>query len=237
MDIHVVTAFPALLKSPLEESILKQAQKKGLVDIHVYDLRDFTTDKHRQIDDYPYGGEPGMILKPEPFFKCIDHIRDSFSLKRSKIVFLTPQGETYTQHKAMELRQEEHLIIFCGRYKGIDERVREFLVDEEISIGDYVISGGEIAALVIIDSVVRLIPGVISDYDSAMTDSFHRPLLDGPHYTRPETYRGYQVPEILLSGNHAKIAEWRYQKAIERTRKRRKELLEKAEISKPILKN
>lgn len=226
MDIHIVTAFPDLLESPLKESILKQAQKKGLVDIHIYDLRDFTTDKHRQVDDYPYGGGPGMILKPEPFFRCIDHIREAFSLKKTNIFYLTPQGETYTQYKAMQLAKEEHLILLCGRYKGIDQRVREFLVDEEISIGDYVLSGGEIAALVIIDSVIRLIPGVISNFDSAMTDSFQSSLLDGPHYTRPEIFRGYKVPAILLSGNHAKIAEWRHQKALELTQQRRKDLLE-----------
>lgn len=229
MEIHVITAFPALLESPLKESILKQAQKKELVDIYIHDLRDFTKDKQRQVDDYPYGGGPGMLLKPEPFFRCVDYIRDKFSLESPRIIFMTPQGATYTQQKAIALAKEENLVILCGHYKGVDERVREFLVNEEISIGDYVLSAGEIAALVIIDSIVRLIPGVINDFDSAATDSFHSSLLDGPHYTRPNSFRGYEVPEILLSGNHAKIAEWQKFEAIKRTQQRRNDLLEKAE--------
>ncbi|MBN1352317.1 tRNA (guanosine(37)-N1)-methyltransferase TrmD [candidate division KSB1 bacterium] len=227
MEIHVITAFPAIFESPLNECILKLGQKKKLVDIFIHDLRDHTTDKHRQVDDYPYGGGPGMILKPEPFFASIDFIREKHRIESPKIIFLTPQGKRFTQQKAIELAKEEYLIILCGHYKGIDERIRDVLVDEEISIGDYVLSGGEIPALVIMDSIVRLIPGVMNDLDSAITDSFHMALLDGPYYTRPKIFEGYEVPDILLSGDHAKIAEWRKQKAIERTQQRRSDLLER----------
>ena len=225
MKIYVVTAFVNLLDGPLNESIIKRAREKGLVDIKFFDLRDFTEDKHRQIDDYPYGGGPGMILKPEPFFKAVEHIREVENLKSPEIILMTPQGKSYNQNKAKELSGLDELIFLCGHYKGVDERIREFLVTDEISIGDYILTGGELAAMVVIDSVVRLLPGAIGDFDSAATDSFENGLLDYPHYTRPEDFLGKRVPDVLLSGHHAKIEEWRKQKAVERTKARRLDLL------------
>lgn len=226
MQIDIVTAFPKLVASPLEESMLKRAQQKNLVHIRVHDLRDYTNDKHRQVDDYPYGGGAGMVLKPEPIFRCVEAIIEKYPSKRRKIIYLTPQGKLFNQKLANELSQWEHLIFICGHYKGVDERVIEHLVTDEISIGDYVLTGGELPALVVIDAVVRLIPGVLSDLESALTDSFQSGLLDYPYYTRPEEFRGWRVPEVLLSGNHQKIAEWRKAKALERTRQRRRDLLE-----------
>lgn len=194
--------------------------------ITIYDLREFTTDKHHQVDDYPYGGGPGMILKPEPIFRCIEHIFEKFKDENNKkLIFLTPQGIKYNQTIAKDLTKVENLIFLCGHYKGVDERVREYWPMEEISIGDYVLTGGELPALVIIDSVVRLIPGVISDIDSAATDSFYDQLLDCPYYTRPEIYYGMEVPEVLRSGNHAEIEKWRKMKALQRTLERRNDLL------------
>jgi tRNA (guanine37-N1)-methyltransferase len=227
LHIHVVTGFPNLVRSPLEESILRRAQAKGLVRIDVYDLRNYTRDKHKQIDDYPYGGGPGMVLKPEPIFRCVREIVRRCNAIRPRIILLTPDGTTYTQDLAEELSRERHLVLICGHYKGVDERVREALVTDEISIGDYVLSGGELPALVVIDSVVRLVPGVLSDYESATTDSFSRGILDHPHYTRPEVFEGMRVPEVLLSGHHAEIEKWRLEKALERTRQRRPDLYER----------
>jgi len=218
MDIHVVTAFPTMVTAPLQQSMLERARDKKLVDYHIYDLRDFAPGKHRQIDDYPYGGGPGMVLKPEPIINCVESILAKYSSFSTLIILLTPQGETYQQQKAHALSQFEQLIFICGHYKGVDERVQEYFSPELISIGNYVLSSGEIAALVIIDSVVRLIPGVLTDFDSAASDSFEGELLDYPLYTRPATYRGMSVPEVLLSGNHQKINEWRRLKSIERTK-------------------
>jgi tRNA (guanine37-N1)-methyltransferase len=226
MQIHVITAFPNLLRGPLDESIIKRARERNLVQIYVHDLRDFTTDKHRSVDDYPYGGGPGMVLKPEPIFRCVDHILAEYGLEKPRIILMTPQGERYTQKMAIALAAVEAMIIICGHYKGVDERVRLALVTDEISIGDYVLSGGELPAAVVIDSVVRLLPGAISDPLSAEGDSFHRGILDHPHYTRPEEFRGMRVPDVLLSGNHAAIERWRQEKALEQTRRRRKDLLE-----------
>lgn len=226
MQIHVITAFPNLLQGPLDESIIKRARERRLVQIYVHDLRDFTTDKHRSVDDYPYGGGPGMVLKPEPIFRCVDHILAEYGLHQPRIILMTPQGERYAQKMAIALATVEAMIIICGHYKGVDERVRLALVTDEISIGDYVLSGGELAAAVVIDSVVRLLPGAISDPLSAEGDSFHRGTLDHPHYTRPEEFRGMRVPEVLLSGNHAAIERWRQEQALEQTRRRRKDLLQ-----------
>jgi len=223
--IDIVTAFPHLVESPLQESILRRAQKKGIVDIRVHDLREYALDKQHQVDDYPYGGGPGMVLKPEPFFRCVDHIRYSSTVRQQRIILMSPQGKVFNQQMANELAQWEHLIFLCGRYKGVDERVVEALVTDEISIGDYVLSGGELPALVVIDAVVRLVPGVLGDLDSAATDSFQKNLLDAPYYTRPEEYRGLRVPDVLLSGHHQKIAEWREKQSLERTRKKRPDLL------------
>lgn len=218
MDIHVVSAFSEMVQAPLRESILNRASQKGLVDYHFYDFRDFTTDKHHQIDDYPYGGGPGMVLKPEPIIRCTDRILEKIDSGKYLIIIPTPQGETLKQSKAQYLAKYDHLIFICGHYKGIDERVFDYYSPELISIGDYVLSSGEIATLVIIDSIVRLIPGVLNDYDSATSDSFQGDLMDYPHYTRPAEYRGMSVPEVLLSGNHDKIKEWRNLKSIEKTK-------------------
>ncbi len=228
MKIHIITAFPDLVRSPLNESIIKRAQEKELVEIFIHNLRDYSEDKHKKVDDYPYGGAPGMVLKPEPIFNCIEDILQKFNIEKPNLIFLTPQGKRYEQKKAIELSQKDHLIFLCGHYKGVDERVREYWQMDEISIGDYVLTGGELPALVIIDSVVRLIPGVISDINSAMTDSFFGNRLDCPYYTRPEVYRGMRVPEVLLSGHHAEIKKWQEQKALERTKLVRRDLLEKA---------
>ncbi len=227
MRIDIVTAFPNLVMSPLQESILKRAQEKGLVQIVIHDLREFTKDRHHQVDDYPYGGGSGMIMKPEPFFRAYDKIVKDFPSRKRKVIFMSPQGETFHQKMANNLREWEHLIFLCGHYKGVDDRVIEALVTDEISIGDYVLTGGELPALIVIDAVVRLIPEVISDFQSAATDTFQQDLLDYPHYTRPEEYRGYRVPEILLSGHHQKIDEWRKKQSLEKTREKRKDLLEK----------
>ncbi|MDZ7374748.1 MAG: tRNA (guanosine(37)-N1)-methyltransferase TrmD [candidate division KSB1 bacterium] len=227
LRIHLVTGFPNLVQSPLQESILRRAQAKGLVRIDVYDLRRYTTDKHKQIDDYPYGGGPGMILKPEPIFRCVRQILKECEPERPRVILLTPDGVTFHQKLAEELSRERHLVLISGHYKGVDERVRQALVTDEISIGDYVLSGGELPALVLIDAVVRLVPGVLSDFESASTDSFARGLLDHPHYTRPEVFEGMRVPEVLLSGHHAEIEKWRLEQALERTRLRRPDLYER----------
>ncbi|TDI98763.1 MAG: tRNA (guanosine(37)-N1)-methyltransferase TrmD [Caldithrix sp.] len=225
MRVFIVTAFPQLLSSPLNESILKRAQKKKLVEIKMVDLRDFTEDRHKQIDDYPYGGGPGMILKPEPFFKAVEHIKTTENLTDPAIILMTPQGETFNQGKAKQLAQSTEIVFLCGHYKGVDERVRENLATEEISIGDYILTGGELTAMVVVDSVVRLLPGVIGDFESAETDSFEQSVLDWPHYTRPENFQGMRVPEVLLSGHHGEIEKWRRKKALERTQEQRADLL------------
>jgi tRNA (guanine37-N1)-methyltransferase len=226
MKIHIVTAFPRFFENPLDESMMKRARQRGLVQMHVHDLRDFTTDKHRSVDDYPYGGGPGMIMKPEPFFACVDHLRAQPDLSAARVILLSPQGETFSQKKATELAQEPALIFLCGHYKGVDERVHRHLATEELSIGDYILTGGELPALVVIDAVVRLLPGVLGDLDSAVGDSFQTGMLDYPHYTRPEEFRGWRVPEVLMSGHHARIAQWRREQAEARTRERRADLLE-----------
>ncbi len=225
MKIFVITPFPGILTSPLQESILARAQEKELVELHLVDLRDYAKNKHRQVDDYPYGGGPGMILKPEPFFRTVEAICEEHRLNDPTITLLSPQGSRYDQQKAKEIAKRSDVILLCGHYKGIDERVRQHLATEELSIGDYILTGGELAALVIIDSVVRLLPGVIGDMDSALTDSFEAGKLDCAHYTRPEDYRGMKVPDVLLSGDHAKIAHWRQTSALEKTKAQRTDLL------------
>lgn len=226
MKIYVVSAFPGLFESPLNESILRRAREGKKVEIHLIDLRDYSEDKHRKVDDYPYGGGPGMILKPEPFFNAMEFLQKNHAVKGKKVILMSPQGETFTQAKAQELAREEELVFLCGHYKGVDERVREGLATEEISIGDYILTGGELAAMVVMDAVIRLLPGVIGDLDSAKSDSFENGLLDCPYYTRPEEYRDMRVPEVLLSGNHAEIAKWRREQAILRTQQRRHDLFE-----------
>ncbi|GAB4368151.1 MAG: tRNA (guanosine(37)-N1)-methyltransferase TrmD [Calditrichia bacterium] len=228
MRIDVITLFPQILEIPINESILKQAQKRTDLTINLIDLRDFATDKHRTVDDTPYGGGPGMVLKPEPLFRALESIfPKGVDPQRERIVFPTPQGEIFSQQAAEKLSQAEHLVFLCGHYKAIDQRVIDTWVTDEYSIGDYVLSGGEIPALLMIDAVVRLLPGVLGDIESAKTDSFQNDLLDCPYYTRPEDFRGMRVPEVLLSGNHQKIEEWRLNQKIERTRQRRPDLFQK----------
>jgi tRNA (guanine37-N1)-methyltransferase len=224
MRIDIVTGFPRLIAGPLQESVLHRAQKKGLVEIVVHDLRDYATDKHKTIDDAPYGGGAGMILKPEPAFACIEALQSRHRF--DEIIYLSADGEPLKQQLANMLSLKNNLLLLCGHYKGIDERIRETFVTKEISIGDYVLTGGELPALVLIDSVVRLIPGVLGNGESLLEDSFQEGLLDAPQYTRPAEFRGMKVPEVLLSGNHAEIVEWRTQQKQERTLERRKDLLE-----------
>ena len=233
MRIEIVTIFPALFKSPLEYGTLRIAQEKGLLEIILHDLRDYTHDKHRQVDDTPYGGGAGMVMKPEPFFEAVESIADG-DLERLKseanIILLTPQGTPFTQNRAKELAAESRLIFLCGRYEGIDERVRELLVTEEISVGDYVVSGGELPALIVIEAVTRLIPGVLGAEYSIEEESFGPALLEYPQYTRPAEYKGLKVPEILLSGDHARVEEWRRRESIKRTLLKRPDLLDEEDL-------
>ncbi|MEM1441107.1 MAG: tRNA (guanosine(37)-N1)-methyltransferase TrmD [Verrucomicrobiota bacterium] len=224
MRIDIVTIFPEIAEVPLQASIMGRAVESGKVEFHFHNLRDYTTDKHRQVDDLPYGGGPGMVMKPEPFFAAVEDLRQ----ENSRVLFMTPQGKPFVQAKAMELSKEAHLIILCGHYEGIDHRVVEALVDEEISIGDYVLTNGTIAAAVVADAIVRLIPGVLGDDASAEVESFsgEGKLIEAPHYTRPAEYRDLSVPDVLLSGHHQAIEEWRESMAQERTRQNRPDLLE-----------
>jgi len=219
--IDILTLFPGLFHGAFDESIVKRAREKGLVEIYIHDIRDYTHDKHRKVDDRPFGGGPGMILKPEPVFECVEKI----GAEGCPLIYLTPQGERFSQKKAEELSRRERLILLCGHYEEIDERIRTALVAEEISIGDYVLSNGEIPAMVVVDCVVRLIPGVLGDPQSAEEESFADGLLDYPQYTRPAEFRGMKVPEVLVSGNHQEIREWRKEKALERTKRARPDLL------------
>jgi tRNA (guanine37-N1)-methyltransferase len=219
MRIDIVTGLPKLLESPLQESILKRAQTKEIVEIVVHDLRAYTHDKHNTIDDTPYGGGAGMVLKPEPFFECVEALKAQRLY--DDIIFLAADGEVLTQKIATQLSLKNNLILLCGHYKGIDQRVREVLVTREISIGEYVLTGGELAALVVVDSIVRLIPGVLNDGESALTDSFQDGLLGCPQYTRPAEYRGMNIPDVLLSGNHQEIDRWRLEQREQRTRRLR----------------
>ena len=225
MRIDIVTGFPALVAGPLEESILKRARDAGTVDIHVHDLRDYAGDRHRTIDDAPYGGGAGMILKVEPVFAAIEWLMKE--RRYDDIIYLSADGERLTQQSANALSMKESLLLLCGHYKGIDERIRQKLVTKEISIGDYVLTGGELPALVLIDAVVRLIPGVLHDGESMLTDSFQDGLLDAPSFTRPPEFRGMRVPDVLLSGNHEEIAAWRMEQRRRRTGERREDLMEK----------
>jgi tRNA (guanine37-N1)-methyltransferase len=219
MRIDIITGLPKLLESPLQESILKRAQEKKVVEICVHDLRAYTHDKHHTLDDTPYGGGAGMVLKPEPFFECVANLKSQ--REYDEVVFLAADGELLTQKIAIELSLKKNLMLLCGHYKGVDQRVREALATREISIGDYVLTGGEIAAAVVVDAVIRLIPGVLNDGESALTDSFQDGLLGCPQYTRPAEYQGMKVPEVLLSGNHQEIERWRQEQRELRTRQMR----------------
>ena len=230
MRIDILSLFPETFASPLNQSIIKRAREQGLVDIVIHDIRDYTHDKHHTADDYPYGGGPGMVLKPEPIFEAAEAVEKQLGVSKVPTILLTPQGRLFSQSVAQELALHPHLMLVCGHYEGLDERVCEHLATDQISIGDYVLSGGELATLVVVDAVVRLIPGVLGSEDSASSDSHSNGLLEYPQYTRPQVYRGWSVPEVLLSGNHGEIAEWRRRQAILRTAKRRPDLLEKGKI-------
>lgn len=223
-----MTLFPGMFQGPLQESILRRAQDRGLADIAVHDLRSWTTDRHHVVDDAPYGGGAGMILKPEPAFQAVEAV---WRGQESTVIVLSPQGVRFTQAMAFELAQAGHLILLCGRYEGFDDRIPRGLRARELSIGDYVLTGGELPALVVLDAVVRLIPGVLGDLTSAQTDSFATGLLEHPQYTRPAVFRGMAVPPVLLSGDHQAIARWRRKQAIRRTRERRPDLLAQATLS------
>lgn len=224
MRIDIITVLPEMFESPLNCSILKRAQNKGLAEIVVHNLRDYTLDKHRKVDDYPFGGEAGMVMMIEPIDRCINHLKSQRDY--DDVIFMTPDGEQLTQRMANTLSLSENLIILCGHYKGIDYRIREHLVTKEITIGDYVLTGGELPAIILTDAVVRLIPGAIGDEQSALSDSFQDDLLAPPIYTRPADYKGWKVPDILLSGHQAKIDAWKHEQAVERTRLLRPGLLD-----------
>ena len=224
MRIDIITVVPELVASPLNESILKRAQEKGLVQIVIHNLRDYTFDRRRTVDDYPFGGEAGMVMKPEPIFRAIEQLQSERTY--DEVIYTSPDGVQYNQHEANRLSTLENIIILCGHYKGVDQRVRDHLITREISIGDYVLTGGELAACIIADSVVRIIPGAIGDESSALTDSFQDNLLAPPVYTRPAEVRGWRVPDVLLSGNFAEIEKWQDDQAWERTRRLRPDLLE-----------
>ncbi|MDQ1327628.1 MAG: tRNA ((1)-)-methyltransferase [Candidatus Poribacteria bacterium] len=223
MRIDLITVFPDMIAQAVEFGVIGRAKEKGLLEIVTHDLRDFTKDRHRSVDDYCYGGGPGMLMKPEPLFEAVESIQ--YECSSRKVVLLSPQGKIFNQEMTRQLSLTDHLIMICGRYKGVDERVCEYLVTDEISIGDYVLSGGEIPALVLVDAVSRLLPGAIGNYESAQDDSFSDGILDCPHYTRPADYRGMGVPEVLLSGDPQKISKWQRQQALMRTLRKRPDLL------------
>jgi len=224
MRIDIITVLPKLLKSPLDHSIIKRAQQKGHVEIHIHNLRDYSTNKHKNIDDYAFGGEAGMVMMIEPIDRAITALKAERDY--DEIIYTSPDGINYNQKEANRLATFENIIILCGHYKGIDQRIREHFITKEISIGDYVLTGGELAAAIIVDSVVRLIPGVISDETSALTDSFQDDLLAPPVYTRPAEYKGWKVPDVLLSGNFKEIDKWKEEQSIERTKRLRPDLLD-----------
>ncbi len=230
MQIDILTLFPEMFPNVLNSSILRRAQDKGAMNYRLINFREYTDNKHHKVDDYPYGGGAGMVLAPQPVFDAVEAITTNKQTK-PRIVLMCPQGEPFTQAKAEELAQEEHLIFICGHYEGFDERIRTHLATDEISIGDYILTGGELGAMVVIDSVVRLLPGVLGNEQSAPADSFSMGLLEHPHYTRPANFRGLTVPDVLLSGNHAKINEWRKKESLRRTYERRKDLLANIELS------
>ena len=235
MQIVVLTLFPQMFQSLLSGGVFKRAIDRKLVEINIRNIRDYTHDKHHTVDDYPYGGGAGMVLKPEPIFEAVEAIKSDFRPEEEigglPIILLTPQGRLFSQQIALELSKYSHLILICGHYEGVDERVREHLVTDEISIGDYVLSGGELAAMVVAEAVVRLVPGVLGSAASPIDDSHATGLLEYPQYTRPPVYKGWAVPEVLLSGNHAQVAKWHRQQTISRTLQRRPELLDKADLS------
>ena len=231
MKIDIVTLFPEICRAPLSQSIMKRAQENGIVDLGIHNLRDWTTDKHHIVDDAPFGGGQGMVMKPDPIFAAVEDLLNqtpNTKHQTSKVILMSPAGRRLDQQMATELSQESHLIVICGHYEGVDHRVIEHLVDLEISIGDYVLTNGAIAAVILVDATVRLLPGVLGHELSAGDDSFSSGLLEAPQYTRPAEFRGWKVPDILLSGNHAEIAAWRKDQALRRTRENRPDLLDES---------
>jgi tRNA (guanine37-N1)-methyltransferase len=229
MHFDVLTLFPEMFQGPLDESILKRAQESGRLSVALHNIRDYATDKHHITDDAPYGGGGGMVMKPEPIFAAVEAtLADETGVP---VILLSPQGRLFTQAVAAEFARYSRIVLVCGRYEGVDERVRQHLATDEISIGDYVLTGGELAAMVIIDAVARLLPGVLGDPGATIDDSHAKGLLEGPHYTRPAVFRGWEAPEILSSGNHAAVARWRREQALRRTFERRPDLLEQAELT------
>jgi tRNA (guanine37-N1)-methyltransferase len=226
MKIDILTLFPEICRAPLSESMMKRAQENKIVDLRIHNLRDWTTDKHHIVDDAPFGGGQGMVMKPEPIFAAVEELqRSAIKNPKSKIILMSPAGRRLDQTIATELSKESHLIVICGHYEGVDHRVIERIVDLEISIGDYVLTNGAIAAVVLVDAVARLLPGVLGHEQSAHDDSFSAGLLEAPQYTRPAEFRGWKIPEVLLSGNHAEIAKWRKEQALKRTKQNRPDLL------------
>lgn len=233
MHFDILTLFPSFFESPLSQSIIKRAREAGLISVALHDIRDYATDKHRTTDDTPYGGGGGMIMKPEPIFAAVEAILKDKGpeVLSPATILLSPQGRLFTQQIARELSKQSHLVLICGHYEGVDERVRQHLVTDEISIGDYVLTGGEVPALVVVEAVTRLVPGVLGDPGATFEDSHAEGLLEYPHYTRPPIFRGHKVPEVLLSGDHAAVIRWRHQQALRRTWERRPDLLSKARLS------
>jgi tRNA (guanine37-N1)-methyltransferase len=225
MRIDILTLFPEICRAPLNESMMKRAQENGALDLRIHNLRDWTTDKHHVVDDAPFGGGQGMVMKPEPIFAAVEDLQSKVGNRNSKIVLMSPAGRKFDQGLAARFSKDEHLIIICGHYEGVDHRVIEHLIDEEVSIGDYVLTNGAVAAVVLVDAIVRLLPGVLGDEQSAADDSFSGGLLEGPQYTRPAEFRGWKVPDVLLSGNHGEIAKWRKEQGRQRTQKNRPDLL------------
>ena len=237
MEFHVMTLFPEMIVQGLSTSVLGRAIARGIISLNAVDIRDYTLDKHKRVDDYPYGGGAGMVMSADPVVRCCRSVFEKIEEKkrgeakeagRRRVIYLTPQGRTFSQEMAREFAKEEELVFLCGHYEGIDERAVQMVVTDQVSIGDYVLTGGELAVMVVIDAVARLVPGVLNNGDSAEFETFHDHLLEYPQYTRPEVYEGRAVPEVLLSGHHAKIEQWRRQQSIERTRALRPELLERA---------
>ncbi len=231
MRIDILSLFPAMFDGPFGDSITKRAIENGIIDIHITNPRDYTDDKHHQVDDSPFGGGSGMVMKPEPMFRAVDDVLDKTNIKNRRILLMSPTGKTFTQEKAKELASYDQLIFICGHYEGFDARIVEHIPDEEISIGDYVLTGGELPAMVIVDAVSRMLPGVLGSEESAPTDSFYDGLLEYPQYTRPREYEGMKVPDILISGDHAKIDAWRRKESLRITLLKRPELLETANLS------
>ncbi len=230
MRFDIITIFPEIFREVFDFGIIRRAVESGLIQIGIHDLREFTYDRHHQVDDRPFGGGAGMVMKPEPLFRAVEALRHDAQADKATTLLLSPQGRLFNQRVAEELSRAGHAVLICGRYEGVDERVVEHLVDDEISIGDYVLSGGEIPAMVVIDAVTRLIPGALGCGESAERESFTKGLLDYPHYTRPAEYRGLKAPDVLLSGNHGEIERWRHQKAIEKTLRRRPDIIRKEEL-------